>query len=103
MDEPIFSSSWTDEDRLKAIVFLAQVIQSDIPAGKYGAVTAVGTNGLPRSFRPNMQSIINVALAEPDELELARSSLEEFMRSELSPERIVEFRKSLGQARRERR
>lgn len=73
-----FSKDWTDEERLKLIMLIAQEIQSDIPAGRYGAALEHDDQGVPTKFRPNMQSVINIILAPASDLEAARGDLEQF-------------------------
>lgn len=75
-----FSKEWTDEERLKIIVIAAAQIQKDIPAGKYGAVLETDEKGIPTKFRPNMQSIIEVATAPAETLEEHRAAFEEIVR-----------------------
>lgn len=75
-----FSKEWTDEERLKIIVIVAAGIQTDIPAGKYGAVVETGADGFPTKFRPNMQSIIEVVTAPAEMLEKHRADFEEIVR-----------------------
>lgn len=73
-----FSKDWTDEERMKIVLLLAGQIQSDIPAGLYGAPLEYGNgeDNMPTKFRPNMQSIQNVIAAPKDVLEAHRADFE---------------------------
>lgn len=74
-----FSKEWTNDERLKIIVLLAGQIQTDIPAGNYGAATKCDERGVPTEFRPNMQSIIEVVYRPASVLEACRESLEQLV------------------------
>jgi len=79
-----FSKQWTDEERLKLVILLAEQIQSDIPAGRYGAALEPQIDdGAPVAFRPNMQSIIEIIASTADVLEAQRPGLEKFVRERL--------------------
>lgn len=69
----MISKNWTDEERLKIVLLLAEVIQKDIPAGQYSACRE-GPEGL--QCRPNMQSIIEIILRPADHLEEQREGIE---------------------------
>lgn len=74
-----FSKDWTDEERMKIVLLLAGQIQTDIPAGLYGAVVEEDERGLPTKFRPNMQSIQNVIVAPRAVMEAHRASFEDLV------------------------
>lgn len=70
------SKDWTAEERLVLMAKVAGMVQSDIPAGRYGAVVREDARGVPIEFRPNCQSIIEIALAPRELLEHSRESLQ---------------------------
>lgn len=86
-----FSKEWTDEERLKLIVLVAGGIQTDIPAGQYGAVVETGADGFPTKFRPNMQSIIEIALQPADVLEQHREDFEQLVRDTCVGDEVEKF------------
>lgn len=71
----MISKNWTDEERLKIVLILAGMIQSDILAGRYGAVVEE-ENGVPVRSRPNMQAIIEMVIRPSDHLEEHRLGIE---------------------------
>lgn len=96
-----FSRDWTDEERLKIVLLLAGQIQTDIPAGNYGAVVESDEHGLPTKFRPNMQSIMNVIIAPRDVMEAHRADFEALVVEHLPEEEREGFFKPLEQMREE--
>jgi hypothetical protein len=96
-----FSKDWTDEERLKIILLLAGQIQTDIPAGNYGAVIESDEHGLPTKFRPNMQSILNAIFASKDALENSRAYLEALVIERLPKDEREGFFKPLEEMREE--
>ena len=63
-----FSKNWTPEDKLKLVALLAQIIQDDIPAGRYSEIG-----------RPNCQSIMEVIIATPAEMEEMRGTIDQMI------------------------
>jgi len=60
-----FSEEWTAEDKLKLVALLAQIIQDDIPAGRYSEIG-----------RPNCQSIMESIASTKEELEAMRGDID---------------------------
>jgi hypothetical protein len=76
----VLSKDWTAEERLVLVAKVASMVQSDIPAGNYSAATEFDpVTGFPTAFRPNCQSIIEIALAPRELLEHSREGLQEIM------------------------
>ncbi len=76
----VISKDWTAEERLVLMARVASIIQSDIPAGRYGAVTKTDSRtGLPIDFRPNCQTIIELAFAPRELLECSREDLQKLL------------------------
>lgn len=59
------SKLWTDREKLKIIVVLTDMIRDDIQTGRYGV-----------PGRPNIQSVHELIIAEPEALEAIRESIE---------------------------
>jgi len=80
-----FSKDWTDEERLKIVILLANSIQDDIAAGRYGApLEPQVDDGAPVAFRPNMQSIVEIIAVPANVLEAQRTTIEKFVRDALT-------------------
>jgi len=76
----VISKDWTAAERLVLMAKIASMVQTDIPAGRYGAVTKTDPRtGLPTEFRPNCQSIIEVAFAPREMLECSRDDLQKIL------------------------
>jgi len=75
----VLSKDWTAEERLVLMAKVAGMVQSDIPAGRYGAVVREDARGVPIECRPNCQSIIEIALAPRELLEHSREGLQKIL------------------------
>jgi hypothetical protein len=63
-----FSPDWTSEERLLLVIVLTDLIRDDINLGRYSAVG-----------RPNVQSVHEMIVATPKELESYRSDIDELL------------------------
>ena len=84
-----FSSKWTAEERLLLVIVLTDMIRDDINAGHYS-----------EPGRPNVQSVHEMILATPEQLEQSRDSVEKLLGiwSEGDPGRVAElFAKPLAE------
>jgi hypothetical protein len=60
-----FSKDWTDRERLRLVILLTSMIRDDINLNRYG-----------QFGRPNIQSVHEMIVATPAELEMYRSRID---------------------------
>lgn len=85
----MFSQQWTAEERLLLVIVLTDMIRDDVNAGRYG-----------EPGRPNVQSVHEMILAAPAQLEQSRGSIEQLLHmwSEGDAARVAElFEKPLAE------
>ncbi len=78
----MFSSKWTAEERLLLVIVLTDMIRDDINLGRYSGLG-----------RPNVQSVHEMILATPEQLEQSRESVEKLLEiwSKGDPGRVTEL------------
>lgn len=64
----MFSRNWTAEERLLLVIVLTDMIRDDVNAGRYSALG-----------RPNIQSVHEMILATPEQLEHSRESIDDLL------------------------
>ena len=63
-----FSKEWTDKEKLRLVIIVTDIIRDDIMAGVYGWEGS-----------PNIQTVHELIVASPVELEAIRSRIEDMI------------------------